>query len=229
VRQVEARADLFPAVTRARREVLNYFARCISLRTPPRKKWLTHEDVFKLHSIIAEQVMDQGLAARVTGRSGCWVGPHGAASAGRTFRADVRVAGMVEQGVAKAIAGVELRDLVHYRFEAIHPFCGRKRADGPALALWELYRRGFDTHHIFSVDEFLLGRPPALLRRAAGRATAREGFDFVAGILREGFQQTMERVWQRVQQLSASSSGAKLLLAAETGAAAATASGQRQP
>ncbi len=44
--------------------------------------------------------------------------------------------------------------ILHYRFEAIHPFADGNGRTGRALALWELYRRGFDTHHIFSVDEY---------------------------------------------------------------------------
>ena len=44
--------------------------------------------------------------------------------------------------------------IVHYQFETIHPFADGNGRTGRVLALWELYRRGFDSHHIFSVDEF---------------------------------------------------------------------------
>src|SRR5438034_5835596 len=64
VRQVEDRIDLFPAATRARREVLNSFAALHYIEKHAAKKRLTHEDVFKLHHIIAAQVMDQGQAGR---------------------------------------------------------------------------------------------------------------------------------------------------------------------
>src|SRR5437588_819360 len=43
--------------------------------------------------------------------------------------------------------------ILHYRFEAMHPFADGNGRTGRALGLWELCRRGFDTHHIFSVDE----------------------------------------------------------------------------
>ena len=44
--------------------------------------------------------------------------------------------------------------ILHHRFESIHPFADGNGRTGRALSLWELYRRGFDTHDMFSVDEF---------------------------------------------------------------------------
>ncbi len=107
---------------------------------------------------------------------------------------------MVEQGI------------VHYRFESIHPFADGNGRTGRALALWELYRRGFDTHHIFSVDEFYWEDRPRYY--AALDAVRREGED-LSGWLEyaaEGLQLTLERVWTRVQKLSAGSRRTKLVL-----------------
>jgi len=79
--------------------------------------------------------------------------------------------------------------LVHCRFEAIHPFADGNGRTGRALALWELYRRGFDSHHIFAVDEFSASasRAPLVLRpkqeqllqllRAHGELSPREIWD----------------------------------------------------
>ena len=77
--------------------------------------------------------------------------------------------------------------IVHYRFEAIHPFADGNGRTGRALALWELYRRGFDTHHIFSVDEFYWENRPRYY--AALDAVRREGEDLsrMVGILRRRF------------------------------------------
>src|SRR6266480_2814164 len=52
------------APERARREVLNYFAALRHVEKRATKKRLTHEDIFRLHAIVAGDVMDQGEAGR---------------------------------------------------------------------------------------------------------------------------------------------------------------------
>jgi len=101
---------------------------------------------------------------------------------------------------------------VHYRFEAIHPFADGNGRTGRALALWELYRRGFDSHHIFSVDEFYWEDRPRYY--AALQAVRRQGDDLTSWLeySAEGLQQTLERACQRIQQFSASASRAPLVL-----------------
>lgn len=66
--------------------------------------------------------------------------------------------------------------------------------------MWELYRRGFDTRHIFSVDEYYWQDRP---RYYAELATVRErGEDLTAWLeyIAEGLRQTMDRVWLRIQK-----------------------------
>ena len=102
--------------------------------------------------------------------------------------------------------------IVHYRFESIHPYADGNGRTGRALALWELYRRGFDTHHIFSVDEFYWENRPRYY--AALDAVRREGEDMTGWLeyAAEGLHLTMERVWTRVQKLSAQPGKQKLVL-----------------
>src|SRR5258706_4101101 len=63
VRAVEEGAPLaVPA--RVRREVVNYFAALRHIEQHADKKRLTHDDILRLHTIIADEVMDQGEAGR---------------------------------------------------------------------------------------------------------------------------------------------------------------------
>ena len=102
--------------------------------------------------------------------------------------------------------------IIHYRFEEIHPFADGNGRTGRTLALWELYRRGFDTHHIFSVDEFYWENRPRYyesldaVRKAGGDLTG--WLEYTA----EGLRLTLEKVWSRAQRLMAESGSKRIVL-----------------
>jgi Fic family protein len=210
VRAVEEGREV-PAVTaRAKREVLNYFAGLRFIEKSARKSRFTHEDIFRLHEIIAGEVMDQGQAARyrtVPVRVGAYVPPPPDDVSGLMFE-------LLEWWTKDALglSPILSSAILHYRFEAIHPFADGNGRTGRALALWELYRRGFDTHHIFSVDEYYWEDRP---RYYTALQAVRQHEEDLTGWLEyasEGLLITLERVWTRVQKLSARSRGTQFVL-----------------
>ena len=209
VRAVEAGEELtVPA--RIRREVVNYFAALRHVEKQAAKKRLTHDDVLRLHAIMAGEVMDQGEAGHYRSmrvRVGSYLPPPPEEVSGLMFE-------FLEwwNTDSQKLSPVLSSAIVHYRFEAIHPFADGNGRTGRVLALWELYRRGFDTHHVFSVDEFYWEDRPRYY--AALQAVREEGDDLTSWLeySAEGLQQTLERVWQRIQKFSASRGRAKLVL-----------------
>lgn len=209
VRAVEEGREIPAVALRAKHEVTNYFAGLRFIETKAGKKSVTHEDVFTLHRILAAGVMDQGTAGHY-----------------RTIHVKVRryvapppevVSGLMFELLtwwnkeSASLSPVLSSAIVHYRFEAIHPFADGNGRTGRALALWELYRRGFDTHHIFSVDEFYWEDRPRYYQ--ALEAVRRAGEDLTGWLeySADGLLFTLERVWTRVQKLS-SQSTKKLVL-----------------
>jgi Fic family protein len=198
------------APTRARREVLNYFAALRHIEKQARQKLLTHDDMFRLHAIIAGEVMDQGEPGRyrtMRVRVGRYVPPPPEDVSGLMFE-------LLEwwHKDAPGISPVLSSAIVHYRFEAIHPFADGNGRTGRALALWELYRRGFDSHHIFAVDEFYWEDRPRYY--AALDAVRSQGDDLTSWLdyCAAGLQQTLERVWDRLGNLSVSAARERLVL-----------------
>ena len=210
VRAVEEGRDMPAVVARAKREVINYFAGLRFVEKNARRQSITHAEIFALHRIIAGEVMDQGAAGcyrTMAVRVGRYMPPPAADVSGLMFE-------LLEwwNQAAPALSPVLSSAILHYRFEAIHPFADGNGRTGRALALWELYRRGFDTHHIFSVDEFYWEDRPRYY--AALDAVRREGED-LSGWLEysaEGLLATLEHVWTRVQKLSAQAGRKKLVL-----------------
>ncbi len=210
VRAVEEGREIPAVAARAKREVVNYFAGLRFVEKNAAKKLITHEEVLRLHKIIAGDVMDQGAAGRyrtIAVRVGRYVPPPASDVSGLMFE-------LLKwwNGESPGLSPVLSSAIVHYRFEAIHPFADGNGRTGRALALWELYRRGFDTHHFFSVDEFYWENRPRYY--AALDAVRSEGEDLTRWLeyAAEGLRLTLERVWTRVQKFSAQSGNEKLVL-----------------
>jgi Fic family protein len=209
VRAVEA-GETLAVPGRVRREVVNYFAALRHIEKQASKKRLIHDDVFRLHKIVAGEVMDQGEAGRyrtIRVRVGEFVPPAPEDVSGLMFEL-LEWWNTESLRLSPALSSA----IVHHRFETIHPFADGNGRTGRALALWDLYRRGFDSHHIFSVDEFYWEDRPRYY--AALDAVGRNGDDLTSWLeySAEGLQQTLDRVWQRIQHLTASSGNRKVVL-----------------
>ncbi len=210
VRAVEEGRDLPAVALRARREVINYFAALRFVEKNAAKSPLTHDDMLALHRIIAGEVMDQGSAGRyrtIHVRVGRYTPPAPEDVSGLMFelltwwnKESTRLSPILSSAI------------IHYCFEAIHPFADGNGRTGRALALWELYRRGFDTHHIFSVDEFYWEDRPRYY--AALQAVRQQGEDLTGWLnyCAEGLLLTLERVWTRVQKFAATTRHKNLVL-----------------
>ncbi|THJ25260.1 MAG: Fic family protein [Nitrospira sp. CG24E] len=210
VRLIEEGHELSAEPPRAKREVLNYLAGLRYIERHAKKRRITHRNIFMLHKILAAGVMDQGDAGRYRDIQ-VYVGRY-------TPPAPQLVSGLMAELLewwnerAKEWSPVISSAILHYRFEDIHPFADGNGRTGRALALWELYRRGFDTHHIFSVDEVYGEDRPAYY--AALSNVRKQGNDLTEWIeySARALHVTLDRVWTRIQRLRASAAPKKVIL-----------------
>ena len=210
VRALAEGRELPGRTARARREVMNYFAGLRFIEKHAAVKRVTHDHILRLHAIIAGGVMDQGDAGRyrtVSVRIGRFVPP----AAGQ-------VSGLMRELLewwdrqAEKFSPVISSAVLHYRFEEIHPFADGNGRTGRAIALWELYRRGFDSQHIFSVDEFYWSDRPRYYAHLEGVRSA--GGDLSAWLeyAAEGLVKSLENVWRRVRSIAAGPGGRTIFI-----------------
>lgn len=210
VRLLEQGQELTALAERSKREILNYFAGLRFVEKNAQKKTITHEDLFELHRLLASGVMDQGDAGKyrtIQVRVGNHLPPPPAQVSG--FMRELLEWWNQE---SKAWSPVITSGVLHYRFEAIHPFADGNGRMGRMLGLWELFRRGFDTHHIFSLDEVFWENRPLYYRQLDN---VRVQGDDLTGWLEytaEAVQLTLERVWDRIQALKQTKGSEKIVL-----------------
>ena len=210
VRAIEEGREVPATGPRSQREVTNYFAGLRFVEKNAQRSAVTHAEVMKLHRIMAGAVMDQGIAGRyrtIRVRVGSHVAPP-----------PQKVHGMMSALLdwwnvqATRISPILSSAIIHHRFETIHPFADGNGRTGRMLALWELYRRRFDSHHIFSIDEYYWEDRPRYY--AAFVKVGKEKDDLTSWLeySAEGLRRTLERVWTRIQKLSAHAGKTKLVL-----------------
>lgn len=199
MRALEEGRELSTPDARATREVINYFVGLRYVEKHAAMKVLRHADILELHRILVGEVMDQGEAGKyrmMAVRVGLYLPPPPDAVSGLMFE-------LLEwwNGAAPKLSPVLSSAILHYRFEAIHPFADGNGRTGRALALWELYRRDFDTHHLFAVDEYYWEDRPAYYAALQGVREAGEDMSAWLEYCANGLRQTLERAWLRIQTL----------------------------
>lgn len=197
VRALEEGKQLSASAARPQREVLNYFAGLRYVEKHAAKKTIRHADVLSLHRLMAGSVMDQGESGKyrtISVRVGAYRPPPAEAVSGLMSE-------LLEwwNGSSARLSPVLSSAIVNYRFEAIHPFADGNGRTGRALALWELYRRGFDTHHVFAVDEYFWEDRPRYYSELDAVRHSGEDLTNWLEYCATGLEQTLARAWLRIQ------------------------------
>lgn len=210
VRAIEEGREVLSADERSKREVLNYFAGLRFIEQHTEIDRIRHEHLFELHRMLADEVMDQGETGRyrtIQVRVGQHIPPPAQDVSGLMLE-------LLDwwHDEAPKLSPVLSSSILHYHFEDIHPFADGNGRTGRAIALWELFRRGFDTHHIFSVDEYYWENRKQYYQ-ALSDVPKKHGGDLTAWLeySAEGLRQSLERAWMRIQTIGVGS-GSKILI-----------------
>jgi len=91
--------------------------------------------------------------------------------------------------------------ILHLRFVEIHPFRDGNGRLGRALATWQLYRMGFDTLHVFALDEVLLESRALYIKNLQRVQVEHADLGGWLEFMAESILETLERVQKRVQAL----------------------------
>ncbi len=190
---------------RAKREVLNYLAALRWIGRQPAKTPVTEVAVLKLHRIIAAGLLEPKLvgayktSANVIMSAGQVVyRPPGPQAAKPGTRALVQWL----EGPGRATHPIVASACAHYEVARLHPFRDGNGRVARALATWVLYHRGFDTQHLFAVDQYLKedheGYYQALQRVRQEGEDLTSWLEYVALAVLD----TLHRTYRRIEQLA---------------------------
>ena len=203
---------------RAKREVLNYFAalRWIWKRAP---KQADERALLKLHKTLTLGTLPKNEAGEYKLKPNAVFAngriiykpppPEAAPILTRALLNWINSAGTADEH-AVVVAGI-----AHHRLVSIHPFMDGNGRISRALESWILYRKDFDTHHIFALDEFFeqdRNRYYLEIQKVRGNNdNLTSWLEYVS----EGILQTLKKTRMRIQALRLKKPATKIILLAK--------------
>ncbi|MBI5326998.1 MAG: Fic family protein [Deltaproteobacteria bacterium] len=182
-------------------EIFNYFAALKHVSDNNQKEKILEGDALKLHVLIGKDALDREPVGSYRTYQ-VYVGGHKPPKAADVPKLMKELLEWLNTK-GRLLPAVISSAILHYQFEYIHPFGDGNGRVGRVLATWELYRKGLDTHHIFSVDEVYWENRQRyynaldLVRKQKGDLTG--WLEFIA----EAVELSLERALQRVESIRA--------------------------
>ena len=102
--------------------------------------------------------------------------------------------------------------IAHHRLVSIHPFADGNGRISRALAVWLLYTRGFDTHHLFALDEFFEQDRPRYYGKIQQARELDEDLTYWLEYVAEGVVETLNRTRERIQSLKVAAMAPRMIL-----------------
>jgi Fic family protein len=177
----------------------NYLEALSWLQKRPTGTPVQEKDLFRLHRLIGEGAVDSGPLGAYR-RLDVSAGRHICPPWRQTPRLTRDLLGWLN-GPAAELPAVFSSAILHLRFVEIHPFRDGNGRLGRALSTWQLYRMGFDTLHVFALDEVLLENRHLYIRNLERVQVEHADLGGWLEFMAEAVLETLERVQKRVRAL----------------------------
>ena len=102
--------------------------------------------------------------------------------------------------------------IAHHRLVSIHPFADGNGRISRALAIWLFYSRGFDTHHLFALDEFFEQDRQRYYQKIQQARDLDDDLSYWLEYVAEGVVGTLHKVKERIIGLSISIQAPRMVL-----------------
>lgn len=102
--------------------------------------------------------------------------------------------------------------IAHHRLVSIHPFADGNGRISRALSIWLFYTRGFDSHHLFALDEFFEQDRQRYYQKIQQARDLDDDLSYWLEYVAEGVVETLKKVKERIAGLNISAQAPRMVL-----------------
>ena len=212
-----ARGEEIGAQASAKREVLNYLAAMRWIWAKKTGKPIDEAAVLRLHHLLTRGILPEEKVGhykrrpnRVVDSKGRTIYTPPAPKFARPLTCELL--SWINGNRAKSIHPIVVSAVAHHRLVSIHPFSDGNGRAARGLAVWILYTRDFDTHHLFALDEFFEEDRARYYQNIRQARELDDDLTYWLEYVAEGVVETLNRTKDRIQSLRVSSAAARMVL-----------------
>ena len=212
-----SRGDSVRAQDKSRKEVLDYLNALAWIENQPAASGMTEKKLLFLHEKLTQQTL-------ATGQSGCYKSRPNRIVDGRGYtvytppppkvvkKLTRELLEWINETLEEKSHPLIVSSIAHHRLVSIHPFMDGNGRISRVLAIWVLYTRGFDSRHLFALDEYFETDRHRYYDKIQ---QVRELDQDLTGWLEytaEGLVDALEKTRQRIESLQIQSRDSRLVL-----------------
>ncbi len=216
--QAMARGEEIGASAQAQNEVLNYLAVLRWIWSRKAQESLIKEpDLLRLHRMVTRKTLQEEhtgnyktqLNRVVDGRGHLIYTPPAPEQARPLTQA---LLAWVNCAETRTLHPILVGAIAHHRLVSLHPFADGNGRTARALGTWLLYTRGFDTHHLFALDEFFWADRPLYYQKIQQARDLDDDLSFWLEYVAQGVVETLRRTKDRIASLQVSARAPRIVL-----------------
>jgi Fic family protein len=215
--QAFARGESTGAPEKAAREVKNYLTATRWVWNKKIDAAVTEKDLLHLHRLLTAGVLPAEQTGRYKTTSNRVIDHNGRTvytppGPDRAKSLTLELIAWINAPETDKLHPVIVNAIAHHRLVSIHPFADGNGRAARALGVWLLYTRGFDTQHLFALDEFYEADRQRYYDKIQQARELDGDLSFWLEYAAEGVVETLKRTRDRIASLQVTATAPRFRL-----------------
>ena len=212
-----ARGEEIGAKAKDRQEILNALAAMNWVWNRKAEVPIKESDLLRLHRVLTREVLSDEQSGHYKTRQNRIVDHRGVTvytppPPDKARPLTLELLDWINSRESKTLHPVITSAIAHHRLVSIHPFADGNGRISRALAIWLLYSKGFDTHHLFALDEYFERERQLYYQKIQQARDLDDDLSNWLEYVAEGVVETLSKVKERILSLKIAVAAPRMLL-----------------
>ncbi|MBI5193604.1 MAG: Fic family protein [Nitrospirae bacterium] len=211
-----ARGEEIGAKAVDKQEILNALAAMHHIWSRKANALIMESDILHLHRILTMKVLPDDQSGHYKSRSNRIIDHRGITvympPPKKAKPLTIELLEWINSTESKALHPIITGAIAHHRLVSIHPFADGNGRISRALAIWLFYSRGFDTYHLFALDEFFEQDRQQYYLKIQQARDLDDDLSYWLEYVAEGVVWTLKKVKERILGLNISVQAPHIIL-----------------